>query len=727
MAISTQAIAAQPAEAPQSGAFLEEIVVTAQRRAENLQDVPIAVSAITAATAAKLGINDTQSISQVVPGLTLNRSGLALIPFLRGIGSNFGTPGFEPSVAIFVDDIYQPTGAGAVFEFNNIQSVEVLKGPQGTLFGRNATGGVLQIRTRDPSFEPGADATVTYGNYETYVGQFYGTTKLSDRLAANLALYGRKQADGFGVNVVTGGDTYDGYSYGIRGKLLYDDGDRTSLLLNATYDKARLSQGGGQRAVPGTFSYGGYNPNALGYWDSSANLPVSYKTQSRVISAKLRHDLGAAQLVAITGFNHLRGVFINDGDATPATFLNAPTTHWVNSFTQEIQLLAPTDAAVKWILGGFYLHDRSRFESNFSGLAFGGPSGQGFTRQRTNSIAGFAQASAEILPRTGMTIGIRYTHDHRSFDASNILGGVPRGPFSGDKSWSALTGRFSLDYKFSDALMAYVAYNRGFKSGVYDLSSHNPGSTSINPPAEPETLNAYTAGLKSEWFNRRVRFNAEAFHYDFKNIQVYSNIATGAGTRVVNAGSARIIGLDADLTVSPTANLTLNANLSLADGEYKSFPGGPAIFPLPPNAPIPIPSGCASTTPTYPTGTGIAAQRICDFRGQKTVQTPPAAFTLSAVYTVPTSLGEVALAASWAHSAGYFFDPDNNPQLKQPSTDIINASIQAQVSESFSVRLWGKNLTQQKSMASMVASAAYYNKYSANPPRTYGVTLLGRF
>jgi len=719
------AVHAQP-QAPTYA--LEEIVVTAQRREQSMQDVPVAVSAVTANMAADLGIGDPQSMAQLVPGLTYNRQASGTMPFLRGIGTSSSFIGNEPSVAVFVDDVYVNNGNAAVFEFNNIDMVEVLKGPQGTLFGRNATGGVVHVRTRNPEFETTGDVSVGYGKYDTFTTQLYGSTGLTDTIAANLAVYMVDQGDGWGKNVVNGDDVNTNESWGVRGKVLFEPDANTSLLLSATFNKRESDQGMAQRVVDGYYGFGGYRPDLLGagFHDGATNHRQYYDTEFYQFSGKLTKDMENATFVSITSFGDTDTFFEIDMDASPTDILNGDVIQAGKTFTQEFQLLSPESSDVEWILGFFYLWDESRFYADFDGL---GLAARGFgqsinAEQETNSYSAFAQIATEILPNTNLTIGMRYTYDKREqTDGYGVTAdGQFSGPYGSDETFTAPTGRVSLDYRFTDEIMGYVAYNRGFKSGVYNLPGYDPATTGALPPVEPEDLDAYTVGVKTEFFEGRLRLNAEAYYYDYTNIQIQNNLPNGAGTILVNGGEATIQGIDLEMAFIPMENLTVNLNLAFADGEYDVFDNGPTFFPQGQNAPIGIPGGCSFSD--YPVGGTPMVQRACSLAGNETANTVPFSSNLALVYTIPLDVGLFDLGLSWAHGGDYYMEPHNTDFVKQKTTDIINTSIKwTSLDDKFNVRLWAKNITDEEYWSYLAYSATSGPKGAQAEPRTYGVTL----
>ncbi|MES2987372.1 MAG: TonB-dependent receptor [Pseudomonadota bacterium] len=723
--------------APQSGAVqtaddngeLNEIVVTAQRREENAQDVPISVSTISADLIAQTGIPNPEALGQLLPGVTFNRQSIGVTPYVRGIGGNNAGAGNEPSIALYIDDVYMPTALASVFDFNSVESISVLKGPQGTLFGRNASGGVIQVNTRDPGKDLRFDADLSYANYQKISGALYANVPLSENIAFNIAAHGVNQADGWGRNVLTGKDAGTTDGYGARAKLRFDLG-ATVVQFGGNYDHRRSDQGGfAANVVPGTFGRGGYNPVALGagFYDTVNDFgPLGFINKAYQLSAKIEHDAGNVILRSVTAYGNVNSDAISDLEASPLPFNNSVYTQGNRSITQEFQVLSPASAPVKWIIGAFYMHDYAYFSIVNSGTAFGTNLSIAASQQRTDSISGFGQMTAEILPRLNATVGVRYTSDSRRYTSRASLGATISGPFERNSNFQNLTGRAALDYHFSDDVMAYIAYNKGFKSGLYNLAGLAGGAAAPPPVVLPEELNAYTLGIKTELLDRRVRFNVEGYWYDYTNIQL-NNVIAGA-TVVSNAARARIRGVDFELTGKATAHLTLSATVSLADGKYTSYPNAQQFFPLPPSAPIAIPAGCVATTPTYPTGTAPTATRVCDLTGNKTVQTVPFGSTLSATYDLPTSAGDFSFTASWAHGGNYFFEADNNPKVRQPITNIINGSVNwTSTNGRYGLSVWGNNITGQEYYNTVSQSTLSGTKYSPAPPATYGVTARLRF
>jgi iron complex outermembrane recepter protein len=394
------------------GTALTEVVVTAQRRSENLQKVPVAVSVVTATTAKAIGMSGTTDLQVAVPSLTINvTGGGGAAVTMRGV-TGTGSLGDESPTAFYLDGQYLAGLSGLYFSLNNIDQIEVLKGPQGTLFGRNSVGGAIQIITKAPSFSPSAEMTVGYGNYGTATGQFYGTAALSDKVAVDLALYAEHQEDGWGRNVDLGVDAHKGENYGVRGKLLWlpTDADSVTLALGYTYTVSPEIQGG-YDIRPGLPNAAGVVSNSI--YNTDGNVINSPVTGQFLASVNFVHHFGWADLVSITGYEDTRDSTLLDEDYTPLSSSIAFGAGHTRSITQELHLasVGGPDPKLSWIAGLFYDH------IDGSGISYSGPSQTIFSASETDlptaAYAAFGQATYQILPATNLTAGLIAKCQHR--------------------------------------------------------------------------------------------------------------------------------------------------------------------------------------------------------------------------------------------------------------------------------------------------------------------------
>jgi iron complex outermembrane recepter protein len=709
------AMADQQATPSAEAGSLEEVVVTANRRKEDIQNVPIAVTAFSGDTAAGHGITDMQSLANSVPGVRVDRATATALPFIRGVGSPVGQVSAEPSVAIYVDDVYTPAAGAALANFSSVSSLEVEKGPQGTLFGRNATGGVIQVFTKNPTAAPALDASVGYANYETVSGSIYATGALASQLSANISVYGGNQGSGWGRNVTTGQDAFKTNRYsGGRLKFLWTPTDQTSVLLALDHDNTKSSEGF-YGPVKGTVGAGGIYQPAAGFYDLVDHTNPLWEVQQSGASLKITQEMGWARLVSISAYRDESQDQYFDQSGAPFPLVDAGIHGPDRTLTQELQLLSPDKSPVTWIAGFFFMNDRSGYDPlQISGAAVAPLTFvDAYSEQATKSYAGFAQATWPIATDTHLTTGIRYTSDQRSINAFYNISGlfsaaVANSPQSA--TFSAPSGRLSLDHQFTPDFMGYVSYNRGFKSGTFNAVVIPPAQIGI--PVKPETLDDYSIGEKAEFLDHRLRLNSEAFYYNYKNIQVTRIIA--GGTAQSNAAKATITGLDVDATLVPIEGLTLTAGLEVLNGYYGDYPNGLLWIYSPGCAPAS--SNCNPATPP-------------NLKGDKTLDTPPFSLSLKADYLYKTAQGDLDFALGYNHGGDYFFDPDNgrgqlSPSFdKQPVLNLVDASVDwTSPGGLYEVRAWGKNITGQKYI-SFGFEESLLTQYAPAPPATYGLTV----
>jgi iron complex outermembrane receptor protein len=682
---------------------LQEIVVTATHRAESGQDVPISIAAFDSGQITRLGLQDFQDVGQAVPGLEFTRQGNTSVPFLRGVGTINAVAGNEPSVAVFVDDVYKPAGAASFAELTSLDHIEVDKGPQGTLFGRNATGGVIQVFTKDPSQTPELDVTAGYATYDTTTSSIYVNAPLTQSLSSNISVYGGKQNNGWGTNFGTGNPVFDGYNYGGRVKILAELGSATRILVTAFYDKTSTQEGAAYSVARGETSVGGFAHEG-GFYDVNLDIDPLALDEQWGASAKITHDFDFAQLVSISAYQAVQALNYSDVDLGPLPIAEIPVNSSDNAITQEFRLVSPGSSEFNWLGGLFYFHDNAGFDPIIYGGSAFPPNTAGDTVQRTESYSGFAQATMTIIERTRLTLGARYTRDERRLIAGGVLDGTEVIASNSPQSatFSKPTERVSIDHKLSDGTLIYAAFNTGFKSGTFNTNVF-PGSP-IAPPVNPETLNAYSVGTKGDYLNNKLRFDTEAFLYKYHNIQI-SEVLNGT-TEVLNAAAATIRGVDMDMTVIPARNVTVVASLELLGGIYNNYPN--ALFY------------------TYnPAGGQTATSQ--NLSGFKTVQTPPVSFNLSTNYTQYTPIGKLDYTVAYQLGGDFYFDPDNGrgqPNAnfdKQPRTNILNAAVKwSSENDRYGVKLWVKNILGEEYYTDR-SLQAFGALTSPAAPRTAGV------
>lgn len=681
--------AASPAQADGEKGQLEDIVVTAQRRSERLQDVPVAVTSLSSGALTQQGVSSTTDLSQAVPSLVVNNGVGVANPFIRGIGSDLFDPTSESPVAIYVDDVYLAAPQANVFSLAGTKQIDVLNGPQGTLFGRNATGGVIQIQTLDPTHDPHLDASVSYGNYDYVNASLYGAVGLSDSVSTSLAAQYENQGKGFGRNLFNGAELnkLQINNISFRNKWMVKLPTGTVIRLSGDYSRSEntiaYQRGRGSFSdLPGAIPPTGY----VGAYNANIDFPDSMRVRSGGVSLKVDHDFGSVSVASITAYRESGDTYKLDEDQSTVAALNLAWKADYKGFSQELRLTGRNDPVFNWMVGGFYYNARG----SYTDFMVNGTTYIPFDQQKTESIAGFAQATLKLLANTKLTGGVRYTKDTLSFT-------FPTANLNLRKTFTEPTFRVALEQHFTRDILAYVSFNTGFKSGGYALLTPGNGY-------EPEKLTAYEIGVKTEWFDHTLRLNMDAFLYRYKDQQV--NVNQGLGNVIANAAGSHLSGFEANADFVPTSRLKFSGAVTFLTGHYTDYPG----YQL-----RDMQGNLTMASPTNPLGTINA-------RGFRTIRTPKFVGSISAQYTLPTALGDFAANVGVQHNSGYNFVADD--RVRQPSYTIVNAGLSWSPSNGpFTIRVWGKNLTDARYFA-----IANPNPYPVGdtgvqaPPRTFGVT-----
>ena len=705
--------------APEGGG-LEEVVVSAQRHAESAQDVPISITALSGSQLAAAGIDTLVDVAQVTPGLQFQAVGATSVPFLRGVGAAVTSAGSESTVALFVDGVYVAAQPASLMSLNNIASVEVDKGPQGTLFGRNATGGVIQVRTRRPSQESRLEMNGGYGNYGTADGSLYGTTGIASTLAADISLSYHNQGDGYGTNLFNGSDVYKGYDYVARSKWLWTPADATEITFIADWEKLRSETGFAtrlpnkgelgldQRGLAG-FQYSG------GFYDVDLDFPSFNVTETKGGSLDWLQRFSAFNLRSISAY-HKQDVYSQvDFDLSPNHGSHQTFKPSQKTFSEELQLLSPDGAKLTWVTGLYYYQDTSGYHPVF--IDYPQPNAAHLndttidSEMKTKSWSAFGQTTIPLGAQTRLTLGVRYTNDKRDFRLDQTAPAAPPANISqvGSETWPKTTFRAGVDHRFTQDALAYVQVSTGFKSGLFNPMTVQsvPGQPASVPLAvQPEKVTAYEVGLKSDWLNNRVRFNIAAFYYDYKDQQV--NAFIGSTRTLLNAAASKIKGIDFELTGKPTDFLTLSWNGSFLHARYDSFPTAPLFVPAPAPA----------------TGNIVSPFNAS---GKTDVNSPTFTTTVAANYGVPIGANRLDLNANAYYNSGYYFDFANT--RKQDSYTLLNASVKWTFGKNaaYHVSLYSDNLLDEKVYASVnqvgLGPAGLFggDSLTVRPPRTYGV------
>jgi iron complex outermembrane receptor protein len=678
---------------------VEEVVVTAQKRSENLQRVPIAITAVTGQALQAKGIQNVFDLNSTVPSLNIQKNVSSPVIYTRGVGLISSTPGNENTTAIYVDGVYYMAPISSVFSLSNIERMEVLKGPQGTLFGRNATGGLISIITRDPRHETADNIDVSYGNYDTVSANGYMTTGLSENVAADLAFYTSTQGRGWGHNLVTGNEVYRRDETSLRSKVLFTPSENWKITLAGDYSFASDDVGVAKQPFRGTIVQGGSSAPAS-IWDVAE--PIDPYSKSRNFGGSLRNEysLAWADFLSLTAIRE--STTHNFFDQVAATIpqqifrMDPDQSIW---WTQELQLQSPARSGLTWIVGLYYLGANSGYLPLRAGTQPTGPFIDIHARQDTQSYSFYAQVAREIFAGTNLTLGARGTVDRRHADGFFRL---PTGSVVNQTdlhhTWRSPTWRIALDHRFTEDVTGYVSYSRGFKSGVYNTTALTP----TQRPVDPEKLDAFEGGLKTELFERNLRLNWAGFYYNYKDQQL--QLSRLGSILFLNAAESRMYGGELEADAKVTGRLRLQAGASFLHAKYSSFPSAPCSVPRPGGGNIVV---------------------ACDASGKDMIRAPRVTLNALAEYTVPVGSASITASVNYYHNDGFFAEASN--RLHQPHYDLVNGQIACRdAADQWEARLWVRNAFNRQ-YSTFISTGTIGDTDSPGAPRTYGVTVSHRF
>ncbi len=584
-----QTTGASPVAAPAAPA-LENVIVTAQKRRERLQDVPIAIDAFRGRDLQAAQVRQPIDLASHTPNLTVKNAvgNTAPIFALRGISLNdFATNGTQP-VGAYVDDVYLVNNSQLSFQLMDMERVEVLKGPQGTLYGRNTTAGAVNFITNKPSQTFGAGVNVTAGDYGLISTDAFVNGGLTGNLSGRLSFSGERQFDGYFVNDTNGKDWGQTRRVGGRGQLLYEDGD-TSVLVNLhggidrsddyyykyVADASGLPLGQALQRI----AYGG-NPDIF-HGQHTFNPPPYVDNQSDGLTVTANHDFDGFALKSISSAEQMLYARTEDYGSVPLPDgWNRYAGH-LATFSEELRLTSTSDGWWKWIVGGFAGHDRLNESDDYNEIDNPIYPGYVFNEkyvQNTTSLAIFTNNVLELLPGLHLTLGGRFTDEERHYTGGTLV--LQRDPALAfdscpcvtDKKlyYAVPTGKAGLDYRWDNVLL-YASISDGYKAGgITGFYVTDPGALK---PYMPEFVNAYEAGVKSDWLGGKLRLNGTLFYYDYRDLQAFGVIANEF--RIFNVTKSRIDGSEIEVDWLPIEGLELNSGLGLLNTRVdKSDVGG---------------------------------------------------------------------------------------------------------------------------------------------------------
>ena len=691
-------------------------MVTADRRPEPALDVPISLTASSGRRLEEIGAADTASLGKAVPSLVMTRTGAFTQPFLRGVGKR-STLGVENSVATYVDGVYLASSISALLDLRGVERVEVLNGPQGTLFGRNATGGGIQVVTRDPSPGRSGEVSLGAGSYGYWRGDAY-LSGGGDRLAANLALSATGNG-GYGINLFTGRTDQGEVAHSLAGRTKWVWRPSSALKLTLSADYQDIDQDFAYRPVEGFPPVG--QPRVLDFRDGDQDSSGRFRFRYGGGSARLDLAVGGVDLVSLTAWRRMRARYGNDLDLGPRLLLAGVPTANQDQFSQELQLQSAKAAPVSWVAGLYYIAIQERYDPTL--FLYGGDYSRklgGRTEQilsdlgKVSSYAAYGQATVPLGGATRLTGGLRYTLERRSVDARGErlydnaplvrpIPGLPllaQAPLHESDQFGELTWRASLERRLSGPLMAYVSASRGLQSGGWNLQT--PQGAAFGP----ERLDDVEAGFKYADPSGRLSFDAAAFTYAYSDLQV--SVLTAGGSVTTNAASAAVRGIELQLAAWLDDRTELTGGAQLLSARYGRFPN----------------ATCTDDRLDAPAPYSPAP---CDATGHRLPFAPELKLNLALVRRLELEkIGAFELAVNLAYNSGYFAEPDN--VVRQDAFVTLDASVDWRPRLSGpSVRVWALNLTDTQYYDSLVTFPTTGVLQRPAAPRRFGASILYSF
>ncbi len=703
---------AWPQSAPERE-VLQEVVVTARHREENLQRVPISISAINGEAISAARETTLQGLEYSVPNLVFGETGASAETFIgiRGIGDFSRNIGFDTRVGVYIDGVFAGQSLSVDQGLIDVKQIEVLRGPQGTLFGKNSSSGVINIVSNTPVIgENSGEWRVRGGNLSTVAGSGIANLPLGDRAAARISFVTQRQ-DGYIENLFNGNKLMTNNHTLGRARLLFKPS--AALDLNFTMDFRRQHNDLLFLEPDASYENSAGNPLAAPDFvvDQNADLIDENDGWGGGLTADYTFD-NHFVLTAITGYRRADRKTGSDEDATRVFTLDARyfEDHFKH-FTEEIRLASPGNNPLRYVLGAFYFDQKARTDRVVAlGPGFGGPP-QGIdaavqhSSVDTRNWALFVNANYDLTDRLTLSGGARYTDEKKdAVIRQNVLPGFGLAQVVAEdlnRSEGYFTATANLQYRVNDAMSAYFTYASGYKSGGFNVDLVRVVS---DLPFQEEKVNNFELGLKSDFLDGRLRLNLAAFVAKYSNYQVFQfRFDPSSGTTALlisNAASVKTKGFEAEGTALLNDNFSLSFGLGYSDATFEDFPGGAVD------------------------GTTGALLNVA---GNRLPRAPKWTADVTGNYKFTLGSTSGRLAINYGFRDEQFFNPDNRENSRQGSYGLWNASLDFNISKSWQVGLYGRNLTDQtyRTMRGISFLGVPFSLFAQ--PRTYGAEVSFRY
>jgi len=688
--LNTHGAFAQDANADASKAVqLDQLVVTAQRHEQKLQETPVSVSVFSPQQLEHKAVARIDELKYDIPNVTMQQntatsSGAKI--FLRGVGQDESMFTSDPAIAIYIDDVYIPRQNGAMFDLLDVERIEVLRGPQGTLYGRNATGGAIRYITRKPKGDERLVGELTVGNFGRLDGRVLYNTRVGEQTDISASVMSRHR-DGTMYNESTGKMVNDSSVVAARAGISHPFGEASTLYLNA--DVLRESSGPSY-ATPIRRVDGKTVPVLGSLYHTRSDLQGGInRMEQEGFAATVETDMGWGLIRNIAHYRQMDAEMYVDVDGTDQLRYHLFQDQDQKQHGYELQLISSGDGPVSWTGGVFYFHEKNHQPTRNDMRAIGGTN---IVAQDTDAMAVYAQATWAVNDRFNLTFGGRYSYEKKdlSIDAFRP-DGAPNWAVRKAKSWSSPDWKFIADYQLTDNLMAFASVATGFKSGGFNGRGSSPATVTT---IDEEVLTSVEAGLKAQLLDDRVRLNATYYRNDYEALQLAAVDANGV-LFVMNASGALIHGIELEGQAQVTRHFDLSATVGTINARYKDY---------------------------EPWNAGR-------FEGKALKHAPELQWQVSANYVRPVGAGQVVATGQVAYTDKYYQNQELSELHATPAHTIVNARLAYEHDGGkWTVGLWGKNLSDKRVSAGGfdipgLGVAVMY----PSMPRTFGVDFKYRF
>lgn len=709
---------AQTAAPQDDAASLDDIIVTAQRREQSLQDVPIAITAFSAETLERTAATGIQDVASKAPGVTLTQFNIGEPQlYIRGVGTTSDSAASDPSIGVSIDEVSIGRAGASALAFLDVARVEVLRGPQGTLYGRNASGGALNVYTRKPQLEDTTMALLRYGSFNEWGGEAVINRMMGESSAARLAVRVNSN-DGYAENVPSGRGLEGGSQFGARVSVMTESGPWT---LTGSVDVSRDRMDGHAR-IPVTAS--GTAPAFVSLVNSlrtGLDVRQSYSSADNYqdrdnwgATVRAEYAAEAFDVVSLTSYRNNEYSWRDNLGGLP--FPNFPlmvddrATEDASQFSQEFRLVSKPDSAISWVAGVYYFSEDVERSERFvvqAALPIAPPSFGGdttFNQTAANSsYAAFGQATIPFASIWELTLGARWTHDEREIHQvalDNDLGlnppvGIPLGPTGApynvraEASFEEPTWKVALAVEPFDNVRLYASYDRGYKAGSFPSGAQT--GVQAGRPLRSELLDNYEIGLKSTVMDGRLRFNAAAFKLEYDDLQVYELLGLNL---VTSNAQAEVNGYEIESAFAVTNNVTIGGSYTALDAQY--------------------------------TSNAVSGSSILPYNGLTLPRSPDSQYTLYADGEWDLWGGELAARVDYQWTDDFFFDPSNNPEVRSPAHSLVSAYASWEAANGVKIAVYGKNLGDTEYQQHIIKNVGVgFSVFG--PPRSYGVTFSRSF